>query len=101
MIQPKSELPPFFVSVLSLVTGNDRTAEEIYGLYIDRLRRNPFTRIVGTSVRAHEIEDTLLYLVKEKYIQKSLTNFISEPLDHEVAIFRLTKKGSDVIDSKK
>jgi hypothetical protein len=91
----------FFVSVLSFVTENDRTAEEIYGLYKDDLLTRPFTRIVGTSVRANEIEDVLLYLAREGYVKKSLTNFISEPLDHEIAIFRLNKKVSNAILAKK
>lgn len=92
MVQPKVELAPFFVSVLSLVTGNDRTSEEIYDLYIERLHKGLFGKIVGTSVRVHEIEDTLLYLAKQGYVTKSRTNFISEPLPEEVNIFRLAEK---------
>lgn len=83
--------PSFIGKVLRSVSENYRTADEILKIYN---RKNPpgILTILLPVTRA-KITTALEILVKHGYVERDVTRFIEEGLDHDEPEYRLGNKG--------
>ncbi|MBP6949021.1 MAG: hypothetical protein KBC41_00515 [Candidatus Pacebacteria bacterium] len=100
-MQKKEVLEVVYRKVLFCVKEQKRTAEEIQNEYIRCYPQGLLAKVLSPPPGVEEIRLKLMYLVKEGFVLKELTNYIREALDKEVEIFWISDKGRSYLLSKK
>lgn len=101
MAEKNIPLEGFVRKVLTCVKEEKRTTEEIQECYINHYPQSLLEKALGLPRDIKKTESVLLWLVKEDFIHKEVTNFTDEALEKETEIFWISNKGRSYLLPKK
>ena len=79
--------------VLRCVRSSQQTSEEIRTRYLQLYPPSRIMRKIISSISILEIESTLGFLVKERYVHREITRFTDHALAGDTLVFNTTQQG--------
>ncbi len=105
------ETPPpkggaFFWNLLRVLNRSDmlnsRTVEQITEKYNTVHPRNWVRKMLSPSISSEKVSRTLNLLYKHELVSRELVRFLDgEPLDKDIPVYHISKKGSYELQQKK